>query len=153
MGEYKNKHKLDLMFVYGVDPKVVEQAPGGRENAKMVSKGLFEALSLPEADGNYFLRPDCIKAAILLDGTKTVPTASSEAAGEKGPKAAGCFGGRGGARDGKDKDEEAEKGKEEAEYMPAVRLALKAYDEGFLRGHDASCPCCKATTSVAPQLF
>jgi hypothetical protein len=41
--EYRGKHKLDLLFVYGINPKCVEQAPGGRENAKMVPKVSDEA--------------------------------------------------------------------------------------------------------------
>ncbi len=40
--EYRGKHKLDVLLVYAVNAKVVEQAPGGRSNAKMVSKSLFE---------------------------------------------------------------------------------------------------------------
>jgi hypothetical protein len=63
--EYRGKHKLDLLFVYGVHPSVVEQAPGGRENAKMVSKALFEDFANPSIDGNYFLRPDFIKVPHL----------------------------------------------------------------------------------------
>jgi len=35
--EYRGKHKLDVMFVYGAHPNILEQAPGGRDNAKMVS--------------------------------------------------------------------------------------------------------------------
>ena len=34
--EYRGKHKLDLVLVYGIDPAVLQQAPGGRSNAKMV---------------------------------------------------------------------------------------------------------------------
>jgi hypothetical protein len=71
--EYRGKHKLDLLFVYGVNPKSVEQAPGGRENAKMVGKAIFEDLSLPSTDGNYFLRPDMIKGCFLLDPTSGFP--------------------------------------------------------------------------------
>ena len=76
--EYRGKHKLDLLFVYGVHPKVVEQAPGGRENAKMVSTSLFNDLAVPALDGNFFLRPDNIKAAILLDGTSGLPGGREE---------------------------------------------------------------------------
>ena len=36
--EYRGKHKLDVLLVYAVNPRVVEQAPGGRDNAKMVRK-------------------------------------------------------------------------------------------------------------------
>ena len=67
------------MFVYGVDPRCVEQAPGGRENAKMVSKGIFECFATPADDGNYFLRPDKIKAAFILDGTSGLPSEREKA--------------------------------------------------------------------------
>ena len=77
--EYRGKHKLDLMFVYGVNPRIVEQAPGGRANAKMVSKSMFECFAQPTDDGNFFLRPDMIKAAILLDGTSGLPGGRDEA--------------------------------------------------------------------------
>jgi hypothetical protein len=39
---------------------------GGRDNAKMVTKALLQALSMPAKDGNYFLRPDRILAAFVL---------------------------------------------------------------------------------------
>jgi hypothetical protein len=69
LSEYKGKHMLDLCLVYGAEPLVLTQAPGGRDNAKMVSKALFQDLALPAPDGNYFLRPDRILGAFLLDPT------------------------------------------------------------------------------------
>ena len=54
-------------LVYGTEPRILQQAPGGRENAKMVGKQIFENFSLPLDDGNYFLRPDRILGAFLLD--------------------------------------------------------------------------------------
>ena len=65
--EYRSKGKLDLVIVYGADTSVLTLAPGGRDNARMVSKGTFEALTLPNVDGNYFLRPDRIMGMFLLD--------------------------------------------------------------------------------------
>ena len=65
--EYLGKHKLDLVLVYGIDPELLQQAPGGRVNAKMVSKKTFETLSLPDADGNFFLRPDCLFGCAVAD--------------------------------------------------------------------------------------
>jgi hypothetical protein len=65
--EYRGKHKLDVCLVYGVDPLIIEQAPGGRDNAKVVSKATFEIFGLPHADGSYFLRPDRLLGAFLLD--------------------------------------------------------------------------------------
>ncbi len=46
----------------------------------MVSKATFEALALPHADGNYFLRPDRILGAFLLDPAQP-PSGYDEAAG------------------------------------------------------------------------
>jgi hypothetical protein len=60
LDEYRGKHKLDLLLVYGIEPSILQQAPGGRNNAKMVSKKTFEDLTLPHADGSYYLRPDRI---------------------------------------------------------------------------------------------
>jgi hypothetical protein len=80
--EYRGKHKLDVCFVYGVNPKCVEQAPGGRENAKVVSKVLFEGFSTPGSDGSYYLRPDFIKAALLIDGSSSYPANPEEAVEE-----------------------------------------------------------------------
>ena len=54
-------------LVYGTEPRILQQAPGGRENAKMVGKQIFANFSLPQSDGNYFLRPDRILGAFLLD--------------------------------------------------------------------------------------
>ena len=54
-------------LVYGTEPRILQQAPGGRENAKMVGKQIFGNFSLPQSDGNYFLRPDRILGAFLLD--------------------------------------------------------------------------------------
>ena len=70
MEEYRGKHKLDLLLVYGIDPCILQQAPGGRNNAKMVSKKTFEDLTLPHADGSYYLRPDRIFAAIIVDPSR-----------------------------------------------------------------------------------
>ena len=36
LDEYADKHKLDLVIVYGAEIMSLEQAPGGRTNAKMV---------------------------------------------------------------------------------------------------------------------
>ena len=53
--------------MYGAEPRILQQAPGGRLNAKMVGKQIFRNFSLPHSDGNYFLRPDRILGAFLLD--------------------------------------------------------------------------------------
>jgi hypothetical protein len=65
--EYRGKGMLDLCLVYALEPSVVTPAPGGRDNAVMVSKATFHALALPrEEDGNYFLRSDRLIGAFLL---------------------------------------------------------------------------------------
>jgi hypothetical protein len=43
---------------------------GGRDNARMLKKGLFHALSMPAKDGNYFLRPDRIVGAFFLPSSE-----------------------------------------------------------------------------------
>jgi hypothetical protein len=57
---------LDLLIVYGVDPTILTPAPGGRDNAVMVSKFDFESLTYPHNDGNYFLRPDRILGMYVI---------------------------------------------------------------------------------------
>jgi hypothetical protein len=66
VNEYMGKGMLDVIIVYGCEPKVFEQTPGGRANAKMVSKSTFTSFSLPHPDGNYFLRPDRILGAFRV---------------------------------------------------------------------------------------
>eukprot|EP00613_Pedinella_sp_CCMP2098_P082229 CAMPEP_0171992938 /NCGR_PEP_ID=MMETSP0993-20121228/278194_1 /TAXON_ID=483369 /ORGANISM="non described non described, Strain CCMP2098" /LENGTH=708 /DNA_ID=CAMNT_0012645989 /DNA_START=729 /DNA_END=2856 /DNA_ORIENTATION=+ len=68
--EYKGKGMLDLCLVYGADAEVLSQAPGGRDNAMMVSKAMFQAFSLSDKDGNFFLRPDRILGAFLLPASR-----------------------------------------------------------------------------------
>ena len=67
LDEYRGKQKLDLVLVYGIEPAVLQQAPGGRDNAKVVGKKMFESMSICHADGAYYLRPDNIFAAIVVD--------------------------------------------------------------------------------------
>jgi hypothetical protein len=64
--EYRGKGRLDMCLVYGADPTMLSPAPGGRDNAVMVSKATFHAFALPHAGGDYFLRPDRIMGAFLL---------------------------------------------------------------------------------------
>ena len=67
LDEYRGKHKLDLLFVYGAEPRALNQAPGGRDNAKVIIKRSFEDFSMPHEDGSYYLRPDRIMGCFLLD--------------------------------------------------------------------------------------
>jgi hypothetical protein len=63
LDEYIGKGALDVVIVYGCEPDALTQAPGGRDNAKMVSKSTFKEFSLEHNNGNYFLRPDRIMGA------------------------------------------------------------------------------------------
>jgi hypothetical protein len=69
--EYIGKGVLDVVIVYGISPWILEQAPGGRVNAKMVSRSHFASLSLPDMDGNFFLRPDRILGMFLIDSSSS----------------------------------------------------------------------------------
>jgi hypothetical protein len=60
VNEYLGKGNLDVIIIYGCTAAVLEQTPGGRTNAKMVSKSTFESFSLQDTNKNYFLRPDHI---------------------------------------------------------------------------------------------
>eukprot|EP00615_Pteridomonas_danica_P000813 CAMPEP_0114340390 /NCGR_PEP_ID=MMETSP0101-20121206/8348_1 /TAXON_ID=38822 ORGANISM="Pteridomonas danica, Strain PT" /NCGR_SAMPLE_ID=MMETSP0101 /ASSEMBLY_ACC=CAM_ASM_000211 /LENGTH=520 /DNA_ID=CAMNT_0001473643 /DNA_START=2727 /DNA_END=4289 /DNA_ORIENTATION=- len=65
--EYLGKGNLDVVIVYGCEGTVLEQTPGGRINAKMFSKSLFEQFSLASSDGSYYLRPDRILGCFYVD--------------------------------------------------------------------------------------
>jgi len=65
--ELRDKHKFDVVFVYAVNPKLIEPAPGGRDHAHMVSKQLFQTFGTKSYGGQYFLRPDFIVGAFLFD--------------------------------------------------------------------------------------
>jgi hypothetical protein len=64
---YLGQGKLDLVLVYGADPCCVESLQNTKSKAKLIGKHLFEDLSLPAKDGQYYLRPDRIKAALLVN--------------------------------------------------------------------------------------
>mmetsp|Transcript_42601 Transcript_42601/g.54775 ORF Transcript_42601/g.54775 Transcript_42601/m.54775 type:complete len:249 (+) Transcript_42601:736-1482(+) len=68
------KGKLDALIVYGCESDVLVQAPGGRDNAKMIPKSYFTSLMLPQANGNYFLRPDRILAVFIMDNRDEINT-------------------------------------------------------------------------------
>mmetsp|Transcript_69014 Transcript_69014/g.138791 ORF Transcript_69014/g.138791 Transcript_69014/m.138791 type:complete len:817 (+) Transcript_69014:1754-4204(+) len=67
--EYLGKGNLDVCLVYGCHPRVLIQAPGGRDNAKMVPKITFSDFAKPNRNGDYFLRPDKIFGAFQLGPT------------------------------------------------------------------------------------
>jgi hypothetical protein len=77
--EYLGKGKLDLVLIYGADPSCVESISGGKKYSKLIGKHLFEDLTLPAKDGQYYLRPDRIQAALIVNfkSMKGNKTASS----------------------------------------------------------------------------
>jgi hypothetical protein len=68
--EYKGQGKLDVVIVYAISPMALQPAPGGRDNAKVVTKATFQDLSLPHADGNFFLHPSAVMGAFLIRTSK-----------------------------------------------------------------------------------
>lgn len=69
---YDAQGRLDLCIVYGAAGEVLNQAPGGRVNAKMVPKSAFTTLSLMQLDGYFYLRPDRILACMVVKGSELV---------------------------------------------------------------------------------
>lgn len=69
---------VDVCLVYGLPPSVLVQAPGGRDNAKVVPKVYFELLSVRHPDGQYYLRPDRIQCSMLIDAHQALPAPSPE---------------------------------------------------------------------------
>eukprot|EP00615_Pteridomonas_danica_P010366 CAMPEP_0114339354 /NCGR_PEP_ID=MMETSP0101-20121206/7684_1 /TAXON_ID=38822 ORGANISM="Pteridomonas danica, Strain PT" /NCGR_SAMPLE_ID=MMETSP0101 /ASSEMBLY_ACC=CAM_ASM_000211 /LENGTH=636 /DNA_ID=CAMNT_0001472315 /DNA_START=238 /DNA_END=2148 /DNA_ORIENTATION=+ len=65
--EYLGKGRLDVVIVYGCEASILEQAPGGRENAKMISRSTFRDFSLEHKNGTYFLRQDRILGMFRVD--------------------------------------------------------------------------------------
>jgi hypothetical protein len=64
-------HKFDACFVYAAEPRVLRQAPGGRNTSVMVPQVFLEILSEPEPRSrDFLLRPDRIVACLLLDPAK-----------------------------------------------------------------------------------
>ena len=86
--EYRGKRKLDVCLVYAAEPRVLQQAPGGREHAVMIGKRTFEDLSLRHGDGAFYLREDRIVGAVLLDTTAAVATSAAGAAAASAAAAA-----------------------------------------------------------------
>ena len=73
LGEFQGKGRLDAVVVYGICPKVLEQAPGSREHAKMVPKMFFKDLSLEDEDGSFYLRTDAILGIFVVDSAEQPP--------------------------------------------------------------------------------
>jgi hypothetical protein len=64
--EYKGQGKLDACIVYAISPLALRPAPGGRDNAKVVTKGMFKDFSLAHSNGDYFLHPEAIMGAFVM---------------------------------------------------------------------------------------
>jgi hypothetical protein len=65
--EYKGQGKLDVVIIYAISPLALQPAAGGRDNAKVVTKGLFQDLSLPHSNGDYFLHPGAILGVFYIE--------------------------------------------------------------------------------------
>jgi hypothetical protein len=76
LNEYKNSGKLEALLVYAIPLGCLQPAPGGRDNALVVSKTTFQDLSLPDHDGNFFLDPSNIIGAFHI--SPFVPPKCSE---------------------------------------------------------------------------
>ena len=60
--------KLDAVLVYALPAALLIPDPAGAsEHAVAVARPLFQDLSLPDPSGNYFLRPEYIVGAFLVD--------------------------------------------------------------------------------------
>jgi hypothetical protein len=57
-------------MVYAAHPHTLQRAPGNRDNAQMVHRSVFESLSTSDADGCFYLRPDRIVGAFLVDPSR-----------------------------------------------------------------------------------
>ncbi len=55
------------MVVYGIAPQAIESVPGESTSTFAVANSAFKSLSLPQPDGNYFLRNDRILGMLLID--------------------------------------------------------------------------------------
>lgn len=80
LDEYRGMHKLDVVFAYGMEVSALTQAPGGRDNAFMVSKTTFDHLALPDTNGDFFLRADRI-LGIFMVNPEQPPSGLNEAQG------------------------------------------------------------------------
>ena len=61
------KDKVAACLVYGCCARLLQQAPGGRNNARFITRRTFDDLSLPRGDGRFYLRPDSILAAFVFN--------------------------------------------------------------------------------------
>jgi hypothetical protein len=76
LGEYLGQGRLGACIVYAAEPRSLAPAPGGRANARMVHRSYFDTLARPVRTVHggsvaYFLRPDAIKVALLLNPSVT----------------------------------------------------------------------------------
>ena len=79
MDEYLGKNMLSHVIVASIDPTVLSQVPGGRENAFAVSRHTFETLAMPsEDDGAFYLPLERIKACFHIH-TDCTPCEDAEA--------------------------------------------------------------------------
>eukprot|EP00615_Pteridomonas_danica_P014873 CAMPEP_0114398952 /NCGR_PEP_ID=MMETSP0102-20121206/15255_1 /TAXON_ID=38822 ORGANISM="Pteridomonas danica, Strain PT" /NCGR_SAMPLE_ID=MMETSP0102 /ASSEMBLY_ACC=CAM_ASM_000212 /LENGTH=477 /DNA_ID=CAMNT_0001560531 /DNA_START=460 /DNA_END=1893 /DNA_ORIENTATION=+ len=70
--EFEHQANFDAFIVYGCSPNTLEQNPKakGKKHSKMFSRKSFVRFSLPDANGNYFLRTDRILGCFLVKKKK-----------------------------------------------------------------------------------
>jgi len=85
--DIRGTHKLDVCFVYAVDPRILRQSPGGCDSAKMVPKIFLENFVEPEpGTGDFLLRPDRIVTSFMLDPGKPLTGYEASVDGLKAEK-------------------------------------------------------------------
>jgi hypothetical protein len=67
LSAYRGQGRVSAVLVYAAHRWALQPVPGGRRHAAMVAKADFADLSLPHNNGTYFLRPDRIVGAFLVD--------------------------------------------------------------------------------------
>lgn len=68
------KHLFDLVVVYGMVPKAIESVNGKSTAMFVAPNSTIKSLSLPQPDGNYFLRADRILGMLLIDSDERFTT-------------------------------------------------------------------------------
>jgi hypothetical protein len=77
MEEYKGKGRLSLVLVCQVDAHLLCPAPGGRNNACMISKSFMQVLRPPNReDGYIYLCPRIFKGAFVLGNLQEIEGAT-----------------------------------------------------------------------------
>jgi hypothetical protein len=79
LSAYRGQGRVSAVLVYAVHRWALQPVPGGRRHAAMVAKADFADLSLPHNNGTYFLRPDRIVGAFMVDPQRPPRSAGAPA--------------------------------------------------------------------------